>query len=238
MAIYQFDTTVNGISEMKRILNLAGGVITNILFESTTSIIFSTPRSNKLIRITNTLNLFVGDSYTSGSTMVNEVLICTPFDNIYSSTFNAWMIITPDIVCYSVSHPSSTSNTAFWMLGKLNNNDFCVLSGDSGSTQSTNNFSRWYNTTQAIQLVPAFIPSGIMTDNANFYTTYDMPFKIAGIDQYFSGKLNGLKWLQKAFSQNESIQIFGNDIVVGCKQMHNTGIVGISTSLLILNGNV
>lgn len=235
--LYQMDQSLNAIAEFKRVMQ-AAGLISNIYYETTSWLIFSTPRSNKVIKVSGTLTLFVGDSWTSTTTITNEVAVNVPFNGSWASGSAVWLIVTPDILCLTSGHPTSTTYCNFWALCKLDNGDNIIIGSTASSQDGGNSFSRWFNTTDNEHYSPTFSPYGLMTDANNYYNTFDLPFKSAGTNLYRPGVLMGAKFLFKAPSLNEAIQIFNPDIVVSFRFFKHTSWLDFQCSLLILNGNI
>lgn len=232
------DTSLNSIAEMKRVLNLSG-LITQIYYESPTYLIFSSPRFNKVIKLTSVLALFVGDAWTSGSTITNEIAVNLPYSQSWGSGSAAWFVVTPDIMCFTTGHPTDTKYCNFWAIGKLDTGDSIIISSCSNNQDSGgSNCARWYNSTTNEQYTPTFSPFGMMTDAGNYFNTFDIPFKTAGTSIYRPGALVGAKFLFKAPSLNEAIQIFNPDVVVSFRYFKTTQWLDFQCSLLILNGNV
>lgn len=174
MAVYPIDTT-NKIGSIRAALD-AAGVITAVLYESTSSLIFSTPRSDKIIRINNAGSVIIGDSYTSGATMNNERQVFETYGGTISG--GSAVIVSPDIICLAIAYSSTSFSSC--VLGALTNGEyFCMGGSTETSTSYTDNTVSALNTTTGESLNPFTFRSanGRTVDDAGFYYTAPIYFK-------------------------------------------------------------
>lgn len=134
------------LTRLKEALTTAG-LITSILYENSSTLIITTPMSNKPVKFYvstpnyNMILAYTGDGYTSGSNLTNQQGI-----NAYNSAgTGATMIVKGSNVLFMSRDRNNTHyNGAYFT--KLSNGDFFVLGITSYSDFGSNNLS--YNTTK------------------------------------------------------------------------------------------
>lgn len=109
-------------------------------YESTTFLIFTCSaildKVIKIIKIsaaTTTVGLHYGDSWTSGSTIVNPVVIMT---STAADPLLIDLILGDNIMLLATTHPTSANYSNLIVLGKLTNNEFIAMGFGNQPTYS------------------------------------------------------------------------------------------------------
>lgn len=237
--LYSMNTGLNGIAEFKRVM-IAAGLLGTIHYESTTIFIFSTIRSNKVIRVTNFLLMSVGDSYTSGTVVNNPVTVFNPyFNSAWVTGSIAYLVVTPDILAFCHASPTDVAVCHSIIFGRLDNTEYIIITSTSSGTGADASYpNRWYNSSINEILMPVFTARTPTIDSLNNFHTFDMPFKNESTNIYRAGKIVGAKWIFKPPITSEPIQIFNPDILISMQYERSSLLYSMNCSLLVIGGNI
>lgn len=231
--IYLIDRS-SRIASIKSILQGAG-LITNIYYETVNYLIFSSPRSNKIIKIQDTSFMSVGDAWTSTTTITNEVLINSNISDPYD-----WaIVITPDILAFTVKNGAGATADCFCVsFAKTVDASKNVVIGHGSPSNSSYRYSCWDITSgTAIQLKPVqFGINESAVDGSGFYYSLDHYVKTMNGNTVYPSPIKGLKIvLNGALSQSQAYQKFGNDIVVHGRFTNWNQISDMGANFIIIN---
>lgn len=237
MAYYLIDRA-NRIPSIKAAL-INAGVLTTTLFESATDLIFTTPRSNKVIRINNNALIWLGTSWTSGTTLTDVRNI----DNGSSGAIDPFdwaVVVTPDLLAFVYKSGSTASGRCSAVIFTTTTDGALRLA--LGFTSESGTFSNTYcYETTTVALAPIIVPisqfaNGLLTDGSGFYFSTDMVFKYLSDNKIISSPAKGIKAvLNGGITQSQGYFKFGNDMVVQGWFTNNGG-NPMQSNILIPNG--
>jgi hypothetical protein len=144
----------------------AKGLITNILYQSATYLVFTTPLTSKVIKIyaatgTTSVVIYYGDAWTSGSTITNQV-------TFFSCSSGITLVsIIADTTWFFIACESSTSYMGYGYVGALSNGDVVVF-GFAGSSSNSNNIG--FDITTGIQIRPITFNRTIKDATGHLYS--------------------------------------------------------------------
>jgi hypothetical protein len=231
MAIYYVDPTsattiLNGIEAALS----AAGVLTTTHNKTTADLIVTTTRSSKVIRYTIAtmrVNTRYGDSWTSGTTLVN------PYDiNIYATgtAVDVQVVVTDKVIL--VGSRQSTTAAAFSMIGNLDNatNDPIIWGWTANVAsgylrQTSDQYAMGINTFRNTMISPddKFYLSDIICMNAG--------------SKVISTAVHGVKSLYRGGTVDPVVAVSGNHAIVAGGGILNASTDYMGQSLLINNGN-
>lgn len=218
------------LTELKSGLDVSDVAYT-MHFQDSSNLVFSMPSvSNKVIQITmagSTANIYYGDSWTSGTTLVNKVTV------IYQTNalVNGILVFKPNLfaIAYNADAGNMYNNLA--LFGKASDNSFYLLMGSGGNSSD----GGWRNLSTGDVLIPIIPTFPILSPSGNYYTN-DLRVKNASnVLQPYT--FPNLKWLTRSMVLKELSYVIGNDIAVAVDRI-NSNSIGVKGLILIENGNV
>lgn len=231
--------TGNNIGALRSALQSAG-VITTLYYETTTTLIFSTPYSNKVIKFTNAdgISLFVGDAWTSGATITNQVQISRPYQSSFGSTNSHAVITGPDTFVVAIAGGSTVTHC----FTKFTNGHFVVMTTENDNSLAGSYYMRTYNTTLMEQLLPAFYPYKVITQDTLYYQQFN-PIWRTYVGVYFRDYqfVPTVRILMRAADLGAGIsyEIAGNDVVCPLRNFKDSGgSFDLITTIVIKGGNI
>lgn len=238
MAIFPVSGTSGAnITALKNALISAGAITTLFYEQVNNTIIFSSPYSDKIIKITNGgsagFSLFMGDAWTSTTTITNSVTIFNPYIDTFNGGSHA-LIKTPDTLSICIAGNSDSFVIHFT---KFTNGHFVVICTASSQNTPASYMARVYNTTVSELLYPTFVATRMLSDTG-YYHQYNPQWKTNG-NVYRNYQLTAtLRILTR--SANLGTQVMyeqsGNDIIVPFECIRDTILQVHNTCAIILNG--
>jgi len=230
MALYDLDVSsnVNLTASLKAALT-AAGIIDTLHYETTTVLIITTTLFNKILRLVSVdfkTEVYVGDSWSAGDAVTNQVAILPSLGN--SDSAAAAMIVTDKVLCIGQRQLDS----------KVSNAIFCRLDSD---TQEYAALSVVYNTSYAfcrnltdnVGLEVRQMNGIIISDDGYYYASPLVCSTPGGV--VLSQGIQGLKSLQKAPVNTYQYQRYGDNVVIPGGSAN--GVTSyLPMSLLIVNG--
>ena len=196
---------------------ISAGIRTATLYKDANNLIFTTPRSNKVIRIyTNAGFIFYfGDAWTSGVTITNQ----QTFSQGLVAQTNAMMIVTPNAIHFTYTGANPTDiQTCF--IATLDDSvvnspaNMPYLVGGFGTLGgSSYTKAQFWDTTNRLQLYPVNAPRMNFTDKNGNYVKSDCYLYYATTG-YLAGKVVGGTWLSKGNDSSAVALTYGNDVVL------------------------
>lgn len=238
MAIYLVDRA-NRIPSIKAALT-AAGVLTTVLFENSSNLIFTSPRSNKVIQITSNNISLIGTSWTSGTTITDSRTIDAGSSSA-PDPFDWAIIVTPDVLAFV--YKSGTAAT-----GRCSSTIFTTTVDGSvrlalGHTSENGAFSTTYSyETTTVNLAPYIVPiaqyaNALLVDSNGFYFATDIFYKYLTDNKLIPSPAKGIKAVLNGLTSAQGFFKFGNDIVVQGWYTNNTS-NPMQANILITNGAV
>jgi hypothetical protein len=233
MAIYSVDlTSTTTIPNDIEAALIAAGILTTTHNKAAGSLIVTTTRSSKVLKFTigtsNRITTFYGDSYTSGTTIVNEVAISS-----YTAGVNAEtkVVVTGEalLICWR----GSSTIAAFTLIGNLDNLGVDNFAWGWTAITATGNM-RNISQSSAMMLVNT-LKLPLISAADKYYgsdlTTMDTSYKIT------SEAVKGIKSLHKNTVVDPLLEVNGNNVIVSGGGILGQSIDHLGGSLLITNGN-
>lgn len=237
MALYLIDRA-NRIPTIKSAL-INSGVLTTVLYETATDLIFTTPRSNKVIRITSTNLMYIGTAWVSGTTLT-DVRTLDGGSSTQPDPYDWAIIVTPDVLafvyksgtgssgrCSSIIFTSSVDGTYRFAL--------CFTS-DSGAFSNTLSYETTSSNLAFTAIPIAQFGNALLVDGNGFYFTTDMFFKYVTDNKLIPSPAKGIKAvLNGGPYTSQGYYKFGNDVVIQGWYTNNAGSQQ-QANILIPNG--
>lgn len=230
--IYPIDRN-NRIPSIKSALQTAA-VITTVFYETVNYLIFSTPRSNKVIKLQDNGNISFGDSWTSTTTITNEFILQQSID-----PYDWAIIVTPDILAFVAKNASGATGDCFAIIfGKSADAAKNLVSGTCSSSNSGYRYSCWDTTGAAVQLKPViYCTNEVAIDSSGYYYAFDYYLKTLNGNTVSASPLKGVKVvLNGILSTSQGYQKFGNDVVVNGRYANYNAAIEMGANLVITNG--
>ena len=224
MATYALNTTSDAalIASIEAGMTDAG-IITTTHYNTSPTLIVTTTRSNKVIKITSSsmrLQFYYGDAYVSGTTISNQVTVMDPLftGGIYESV----MVIT-DKILYFGYRQTSILNVLFGRFA-TEAQEYFVMSWVNDQV----NWGISRDTTNDVQVIVITLQRpNIYTSGGNYYM---VPLLIVSTGYVLvSAGVQGLYSLCRGWITSSTIQVYGDD--VGCSGGGNT----VSTSYYLVS---
>ncbi len=155
-ALTTIDYAGTPITTLKGALN-AKSLITSVLYEDADCLIFSTPLTDKVLKIkvlNNVFSMAYGDAWTSAETVTNEVIFASRYDGITTGLY-----CIADTTWFFMAY-ESTMFLYQGYVGALDSGDVLVFGFSKASTQPqavTN--KKAMNVTDGVQLLPVSLSS-------------------------------------------------------------------------------
>lgn len=235
MAVYPIDC-VNGnagiIASIKSAL-LAADIVTTIHYEVAPFLIFTSTRSNKVIKIDVTNGVYIGDAYTSGSTVTNQKNIVVPGNILISS---GSVIVSPDYLVFALRSSSAINFNAIF--GVTDVGGVNVAYGSQSSTTAVSSCLAWNcaNTTP-VELLPAYTIITPILAPDNFWYQSDMYFKDVATNVLLPNPMKSMKMLSKGREIEYNVLIYGDDALVNLGYIKATANL-TDCCMLLVGGNV
>ncbi len=234
MAVFSIDIS----SDAKEIAGILAaitqaGILTTKHYQSSTSLIVTTTRSNKVIRISlggkYYPRIYIGDSWTSGDAINNQVII-----NEYSSTTSPGevnVIITDNVFC--IGARKSDNTVVFNVIFTRLNTDAAEYVALGIVYNATSGNPTLYDTTNAAQIKSAQLNQIAISTDGYYYDT-DFIVTTAG-NVLQSNGIKGIKSLLMPPSTAAHYVRYGNDVVIPGGATNGATSV-FPMSILITNG--
>lgn len=214
----------------------AAGLITTLYYENNNYIIFSCPRSNKIIKLQDNSAIYFGDAWTSTTVITNEISIQST--NIDPFDWN--IVVTPDILAFVTKAGSGATGDCFSVsFGKSVDGSKNFVVGACSTNNSGYRYSCWDITSgPAIQLKPAILyGSESAVDGNGFYYSLDPYVKTLNGNVVYTSPVKGLKVvLNGVMSTSQAYYKFGNDLVVHGRWAAYNATADMGANFIILNG--
>lgn len=230
--------TGDNMNELKNVLT-AANAITTLYYQSTTALIFLSPYSNKVIKFTTTssLQLTIGDAWTSGTTITNPVIVGYPYSNTFSSTGAHGIITTTDTLVFAIA---GGNDSVIYVFSKFTNTNFMVCCTGASNAIPSSYQMRTYNTTTMEQLLPAFYPY-LMTSDTSYYHQYNMVWRTF-LNLYYRNYqfTASVRTLMRNADLGVGVvfEISGNDVLVPFRNFKDVSVFDQNTCILIVGGNL
>lgn len=212
MAIYSIDwssdTTI--IASIKSGLTTAGILTTNH-YETSSRLIVTTERSNKLIRFvagSTRLQVYIGDSWSSGDAVTNQVTIQS---NATGTMTNGALIITGDVLYIGQRDSAATPNHVNAMFVRVDSvTAEYIAMGWNCST--ANNIQAMRDTTNDAGVI-LFPMKSTLISSSGYYYEVDIPAATPG-GLLLGDALKGVKCLMRDWIRSTLYQEYGDDVAV------------------------
>lgn len=232
MAVYSIDISSDSAAIGSILAAITdAGILTTNHYKSSASLIVTTTRSNKVIRINigyKYPRIYIGDSWSSGDAVVNQVII-----NEYTSPTSAVevnIIITDNILCIGARNGTTiVANTIFTRLN-TDASEYAALGINYNTTGGTPTLR---DTTNGAQIKSSQL-NQVITSTDGYY--YDTDFIVTTAGNVLQS--NGIKGIKSLFmppSTNSHYVRYGNDVVIPGGATNGATSV-FPMSILITNG--
>lgn len=215
--------TVHNIGISTRIADIkaalqAKGKLTTLYFEDASNLIVLTPYTTKVIRFASTGAIFVGDAWTSGTTITNSKAV-NPIQTAFDTASK--LTLTEKVLCFS----GYGVNTSFAIFGKTKTDGKEFFLG--GHTSSTQSATIGTSQCDGVPTKPANDFRGLpVLDASNFYYMTDLYLTNAS-GVLFANPADGLKLIAKTMAITDAEVLSDNGVAIPCV---NVGWNGTSTS--------
>jgi hypothetical protein len=239
MAVFPI-STVDPIGSVETFLTQQG-ILTDTLYKSTIALVFTNSRNSKVIRFdfftsAKYFEVYVGDSWTSGTTLVNSFMALKVQVPSMSNTFPGSIVVTPKVFGFIHTDNTAYSVCAHVLFGKVSSEDSVI----SYTTTSSGSYIMHYSyTLDTRRLLHPINISGYLGNltQAGAYVKTDLYFTDALGE--LIGTFDGASLLcRPRFTGNPGYMVFGDDIVTSGGFYNNQTAKSLEYCILIENGNI
>jgi hypothetical protein len=209
----------------------AAGILTTTHYETGDNLIVTTTRSNKVIRWAtgnSRLQTYIGDTYTSGTTITNQVTINAPGSNSY---VEANMVVTDKV--FYIGMRTNTNESIHALFGRLDSatQEYVALGWTTNNANGAPVLRDTTNNTQA----EATQLNRILISTSGYYYIHDLPVA-SNANVLLASAVQGVKSLQRAYVTGSQIVTYGDDVALSGGYA-NGATSYFPQSLLIEDGN-
>lgn len=210
---------------------VAAGKIATIHYDSGNSLVFTPTDLTRVIKLTNG-SWYVGDAWTSTTTITNQLLLYTPYTAI-ASGMEIVLITGPGYFCISLQQQSPIFISILLFTKDTDNRELFIGYGQA-SAVSYNNLA-CYDLISREELYPAIRPTGLLTDNTGLLFMMEVVMKNSG-SLVRTTSIPNVKVVSKP-PDTATHQAYGNDVTVPATYTADGGYT-LNANLLLIGGAV
>lgn len=234
MTLYSLDkTSATTMRESTKAALTAAGILTTTHYETGDYLIVTTTRSNKVIKMyfaVSRTKWYVGDAYSSGTTITNQVTVC---EYGGGTVAEANMVVTDDIL-YMGWRITANDRTAHALFGRLATTaaEYVAL---GWVTNTYEGYPVLRDTSNDASIEISCLRNTLISTGAYYYQ-HDLVIATAG-NVLQANAITGLKALQRPIFTTAQLLVFGDDIVLPGGAT-NGATSYFPQNLIIADGNV